>query len=105
MAGDDSANRYKIGQAAEVLGVKPYVLRFWESEFPQLVPARTRSGQRYYTDEHLRLLGRIKHLLWEEKLTIDGARRRLAGEDASGTLREIAAELAVIRDELKNLGG
>lgn len=69
--------RYRIGYVAKTLGVQPYVLRFWEEEFPQAAPARTPKGQRYYTEEHLRMFKRIQHLLYVEKMTIKGARQRL----------------------------
>lgn len=89
---------YKIGEVAGLTGVKSFVLRYWETEFPQLVPVRTKTGQRLYTDEHLDLLLRIKHLLYEEKLTIDGARRRLAGEaQDTSVLRSVYNELRAIR--------
>ncbi|KUG29892.1 transcriptional regulator, merr family [hydrocarbon metagenome] len=89
---------YKIGEAARLCGVKPFVLRFWESEFPGLAPIRTPKGQRLYTDEHVRLITRIKALLHEEGLTIEGARKRLDEKnDAAGLLRAIHAELADIR--------
>lgn len=93
-----SQKTYKIGEIAEITGLKPFVLRFWETEFPQLVPVRTQKGQRLYTDEHLALVRSIKTLLYEEKLTIDGARRRLAsgGGDAP-LLRRIYDELTSIR--------
>jgi DNA-binding transcriptional MerR regulator len=71
---------YRIGEAAGILGLETYVLRFWESEFPQLVPLRTEKGQRLYTDGHLDLLRRIRSLLHEEGMTIDGARRVLENE-------------------------
>ncbi|KHK00893.1 MerR family transcriptional regulator [Desulfovibrio sp. TomC] len=89
---------YKIGEIASLTGLKPFVLRYWETEFPQLVPVRTQKGQRAYTKEHLALVNTIKTLLYEEKLTIDGARRRLAdsGRDA-GVLRQVYEELTAIR--------
>jgi len=89
---------YKIGEVASLTGLKPFVLRFWETEFPQLAPVRTKKGQRLYTDEQLALIHRIKTLLYEEKLTIDGARRRLAdtGRDLP-VLRRVYDELAAIR--------
>ncbi|WP_456324275.1 MerR family transcriptional regulator [Desulfonauticus submarinus] len=71
---------YKIGEAAKRLGLEPYILRFWEKEFDLLKPVRSSSGQRLYTQEHLRLLERIKFLLYEEKLTIQGAKLRLKEE-------------------------
>ncbi len=91
---------YKIGQAAALLGIKPYVLRFWESEFEQIRPVRTPSGQRAYTEETIEVVRRVKHLLWEEKLTIDGAKKALEGDRRSGLLQEIASELRAIRAEL-----
>ena len=93
-----SQKTYKIGEVAEITGLKPFVLRFWETEFPQLVPVRTKKGQRLYTDEHLTLLSTIKTLLYEEKLTIDGARRRLAGPGREASvLRQVYVELRDIR--------
>jgi DNA-binding transcriptional MerR regulator len=93
---------YKIGQAAELLGLETYVLRFWETEFPQLRPGRTSKGQRYYAFEHLVLLKRIKKLLYEDKLTIDGARMRLEEQDIlSESLKKIKNELLQIKDLLR----
>lgn len=74
---------YRIGEAADLLELKTYVLRFWESEFPQLQPVRTAKGQRLYSEETIALLRRIRYLLHEKGMTIDGARRVLTeGEDA-----------------------
>jgi len=67
----------KIGEAARVLGVEPYVLRFWETEFPWLKPTHTASKHRLYNAKDLELLQLIRRLLYEERFTIDGARRRL----------------------------
>lgn len=69
---------YRIGEAAALLELKGYVLRFWETEFPQLVPVRTEKGQRLYSEENIALLRRIKYLLHEQGMTIEGARRVLA---------------------------
>jgi len=74
--------RYRIGQASEMLGLNSSVLRFWETEFPQLEPLRTRKGQRLYSDETLALLERIRVMLHEEGLTIEGARKRLESQEA-----------------------
>lgn len=69
---------YKIGQAATLLDVKPFVLRFWETEFKDvLVPVRTPSGQRAYSEANVELVREIKRLLYDEGLTIEGARKRL----------------------------
>jgi DNA-binding transcriptional MerR regulator len=72
-------NTYRIGEVAELLDLKTHVLRFWETEFPQLAPLRTGKGQRLYTEENVALLRRIKQLLHEQGMTIEGARRVLAG--------------------------
>ncbi len=68
---------YRIGEVSDLLDLKSYVLRFWETEFSQLAPLRTDKGQRLYTEEHVTLLKRIKHLLHEQGMTIEGARRVL----------------------------
>ena len=77
MSGHSEEKIYKIGQAAKLVGLKSYVLRFWEGEFEQLEPIRTPSGQRLYNDSHIELISRIKTLLHDEGLTIEGARKRL----------------------------
>ena len=89
--------RLRIGQVARQLGVEPYVLRFWEEEFPQFQAARTTKGQRYYTEEHVRLLEKIRHLLYVEKLTIKGARQKLEGAEA------VHVPLEAIRLELEDI--
>lgn len=74
-----SEKSYRIGEAAELLNLKTHVLRFWETEFPQLAPQRTDKGQRLYTEVHIGLLRRIQQLLHEQGMTIGGARRVLEG--------------------------
>jgi DNA-binding transcriptional MerR regulator len=68
---------FKIGEVSEILNVEPYVLRYWESEFKILKPTRTRARQRLYHKKDLELLMEIKHLLYDEKFTIAGAKKRL----------------------------
>lgn len=92
-----SGKTYRIGEAAEMLQLKTYVLRFWETEFPQLEPLRTEKGQRLYTEEHVALLRRIRHLLHERGMTIDGARRVLADDPASPEDAAAVASLDVDR--------
>ena len=79
---------YRIGEAAALLDLKSYVLRFWETEFPQLEPVRTDKGQRLYTEEHIELLKLIKKLLHERGLTIDGARRILNSPESQKLRKE-----------------
>ena len=68
---------YKIGEVSQITGVEPYVLRYWESEFKIVTPLRTNSKQRLYRKRDLELILEIKKLLYEEKFTIAGARRKL----------------------------
>jgi len=68
---------FKIGEVSEILNVEPYELRYWESEFKILKPTRTRARQRLYHKKDLELLLEIKHLLYDEKFTIAGAKKRL----------------------------
>ena len=93
---------YKIGEAAALLNLKTYVLRFWETEFPEIVPLRTEKGQRMYTSEHLALLERIRYLLHERGLTIGGARKALAEEKARGVTYEFGTPSAIKRDILSD---
>lgn len=70
---------FKIGEVSEILGVEPYVLRYWESEFRQLSPKKSGTGHRLYRRKDVELLLRIKHLLYEKRFTIEGARQTLRG--------------------------
>ena len=77
---------YKIGEVCELTDTQPYVLRFWESEFPQLSPKKNRSGQRTYRKLDIDLVTRIKHLLHDEGYTIAGARKRLDDDEEAPPL-------------------
>jgi DNA-binding transcriptional MerR regulator len=68
---------FRIGEVSRIIGVEPYVLRYWESEFPQLRPQRADTNQRTYRKADLEIIMQVKRLLYEEKLTIEGARQRL----------------------------
>ncbi|SDK88637.1 MerR HTH family regulatory protein [Maridesulfovibrio ferrireducens] len=92
MSRQNESKIYKIGQAAKLVGLKSYVLRFWEGEFEQLEPIRTPSGQRLYNEEHVQLIARIKMLLHDEGLTIEGARKRLDSFDPQSDA-EMTAEI------------
>jgi DNA-binding transcriptional MerR regulator len=75
--------RYKIGDVCRIADVQPYVLRYWESEFPLLAPDRSIPGPRTYSARELELIGQIKRLLYDEGYTIAGAKKRLESEAAS----------------------
>src|SRR5580704_15921400 len=68
---------FRIGEVSDLVGVKEYVLRYWESEFPGLSPRKSSSGQRMFRRKDVELLLRIKHLLYGQKFTIEGARKAL----------------------------
>src|SRR5512134_3061851 len=68
---------YRIGEVSQITGVKPYVLRYWESEFRLMAPHKSRSKQRLYRQKDIETVLAIKRLLYEERYTIAGARRRL----------------------------
>ncbi len=97
---------YSIREAAEIVGVPPHVLRYWESEFPQLSPLKGRAGNRLYQDKDLELIRQIKTLLYDRKFTIAGAKAELAGEEAGrptsdllGVLKEGLQEILKILDD------
>lgn len=68
---------YTIGEVSNLLELKPYVIRFWETEFPQLKPRKDHGRNRQFTEEHIELLRKIKDMLYNQKFTIDGARQKL----------------------------
>lgn len=81
---------FKIGEVASIVGVKPYVLRYWETEFPMIRPGKTRSKHRLYRRRDVEMLLEIKRLLHAERYTIDGAKKRLkvVGRPAASDQRE-----------------
>jgi DNA-binding transcriptional MerR regulator len=73
---------FTIGEVAELCGVKPHVLRYWEQEFPQLKPVKRRGNRRYYQRQDVIVIRQIRGLLYEQGFTIGGARNKLTGEEA-----------------------
>ena len=93
---------YRIGEVSSITGVPSYVLRFWESEFPNIKPRRTESGQRLYRPADVDRILEIKDLLHRQKFTIQGARRFLRHRDAPPTA-DLREELAFVRKELMDI--
>jgi DNA-binding transcriptional MerR regulator len=101
---------FRIGEVSAITGIEPYVLRYWETEFPKINPARSRSGQRLYRRRDIETILRIKDLLYQKRFTIAGAKRylqqhrRKPGVAAANrqplTLEQLRAELLAIRDLL-----
>ena len=81
---------YSIGEVCALTELKPHVLRYWESQFRFLNPAKNRSGNRVYKGREVELIMLVKHLLYTEKFTIDGARQRIDQYRRSGELRASA---------------
>src|SRR5580658_8023508 len=71
---------FKIGEVSRLVGVEPYVLRYWESEFPGLSPRKSNTGQRMFRRKDVEMLLNIKRLLYDQKFTIEGARKALKSE-------------------------
>ena len=102
---------YKIGEVCELTDTQPYVLRFWESEFPQLAPQKNRSGQRIYRRDDIELILKIKRLLYEQEFTIAGARRQLETDQGLAATVPVGKQAGVdlkiffqeFRTELKSL--
>lgn len=101
---------FRIGEVSKILGVEPYVIRYWESEFKTVKPVRTRSDQRLYRRKDLEELTRIRDLLYRERFTIAGAKKKLSehrkderstptrmGKDVRKTLGRIKEGLKEIR--------
>lgn len=70
---------FRIGEVARLAGVKPYVLRFWETEFPEIAPKKSGTGHRLYRRKEVELVLEIKRLLYDRRYTIEGARKELEG--------------------------
>jgi DNA-binding transcriptional MerR regulator len=81
---------YSIGEVCSLTDLKPHVLRYWESQFRFLNPAKNRSGNRVYKSREVELIMLVKHLLYTEKFTIDGARQRIDQQRRTGELRASA---------------
>jgi DNA-binding transcriptional MerR regulator len=81
---------FSIGDVCALTDLKPHVLRYWESQFKFLSPAKNRSGNRVYQRREVELILLVKHLLYTEKYTIDGARRKVDEHRKAGELRSVA---------------
>ena len=113
---------FAIGEVSELCDVKPHVLRYWEQEFPQLKPVKRRGNRRYYQQDDVQMVRRIRSLLYEQGFTIGGARQRLrespklapvpaavpaaalpaANKLPQGSTRR-AVEIKTLRNELESL--
>lgn len=87
---------FRIGEVSTMLGLEAYVLRYWETEFPSLSPKKSGTGHRLYRRKDVELLLKIKHLLYEKRFTIDGARQHLQAEAKAASMRDSKQEQQVL---------
>lgn len=104
----DDKRYFRIGEVSRIIGVEPYVLRYWESEFSQIRPARADSNQRTYQKKDLEVIMEIKRLLYDEKMTIEGAKKKLkkrysqnGSPDPEEFIRKLKTELKDIVKQLQ----
>ena len=96
---------YRIGEVSKLTGVKPYVLRYWESEFRWMAPQKSRSKQRLYRKKDIEMVLLIKRLLHEERYTIAGARRKLRDMGIGKALEPEAEKLTQAAEDCAELLG
>src|SRR5437588_7970337 len=94
---------FRIGEVAKLAGIKPYVLRFWESEFGTLGPKKSGTGHRLYRRKDVELVLEIKRLLYEKRFTIEGARKVLETQGRQGGAATAAKIAKSRRTQLKNV--
>jgi DNA-binding transcriptional MerR regulator len=100
---------YSIGEVCDLTGLKPHVLRYWETQFDVLNPTKNRAGNRVYRTKEIELVVLVKHLLYEEKYTIEGANNKLLEMRKNGELKAERQDLlgpeflAGIKGELEEL--
>lgn len=98
----DDKRYFRIGEASRIIGVEPYVLRYWENEFSQIRPQRADSKQRTYQKNDLEIILEIKRLLYKEKMTIEGAKKRLRQKRTTETVKE-SLFLEEVKNELREV--
>jgi DNA-binding transcriptional MerR regulator len=92
---------YSIGEVCEIADLKPHVLRYWETQFPVLRPTKNQAGNRVYRRKEIKLIQLLRHLLYTERYTIEGARQKLAQLRSEGKLSRasrVAWDAETIRD-------
>jgi len=94
---------YSIGEVCDLVGLKPHVLRYWESQFPALKPSKNRAGNRVYQRKEIRLIIMVRRLLYDEKYTVEGARQKVEELRRGGELEAATHQLmdAATVDEIR----
>ena len=93
---------YTMTHACELLRIKPHVIRYWEQEIPLVRSGRDKSGRRLYSARDMQILLRLKHLLYDRRFTLEGAREELYRE-LSGNDQDVRGKISHIRSELMEL--
>lgn len=94
---------YKISEVSKQTGIEAYVLRFWETEFPSLKPRKSKGNQRTYTKKEIDLILKIKKMLYQEGLTISGARKKLKHASREASANDPSQALSHVKKELEAL--
>lgn len=100
---------YSISEVCDLVGLRPHVLRYWETQFPVLNPSKNRSGNRVYQRKEIKLILYVKHLLYDEKYTVEGAKQKLeqlrkGGELQNETKKALDRQMvSLLRAEMKYL--
>jgi DNA-binding transcriptional MerR regulator len=81
---------FRIGDVSRLAGIKPYVLRYWETEFPAIAPKKSGTGQRLYRRKDVELILEIKYLLYEKRFTIEGARKAIESRGKTPAPQKVA---------------
>jgi len=105
---DGEDRLYKIGEVCKIADVQPYVLRYWETEFPALAPNKSGGGQRLYTRREIDTILRIKQLLYSEGFTIAGAKKKLETDEApappvADPPKDLTRALLEVKKELRGI--
>jgi len=103
MKDEDGGVYFSIREVSDLLGIRDYVLRYWEQEFPQLSPQKGRGGRRRYVTEDIALLRKIYRLLYVEKYTIEGARQALSKNKAVNNRGQPTEDLSEVKKELADI--
>lgn len=84
---------FRIGEVAKMIGVEPYVLRYWETEFPEIAPVKSKARQRLYKRQDVELIYRIRDLLYQQNFTIKGAKKKIKDERGKKSDNQIDLDL------------
>src|ERR1700738_3632067 len=92
---------YKPAEACRIAEVAPYVLRYWETEFPALSEGKEKGATKFYTARDVKIIARIRELLYDEGFTVPAAKKRLAAEIVEGRFDEASAQAPPLREQRK----